>query len=141
MIGYDMDGVIAWEGKVLDLCFLLSPKLGVLVRDRSMLVPPLYDVVDVGAIVTGRPECDRQTTERWLARHCIPHTALYMSNTFSTIKAITHKAKTIDDLGITLFVESDEHQAELIQRLCPSTRVLLPSDALYIGYIKLRTTE
>lgn len=132
-VGFDLDGVFAWEGKALNACFSVAPSLGVLVRDS--LVPVLYRPSPVGrcVIVTGRPNCDRKTTERWLARKGFSYDALHMCHTWAVDFAAPFKASFA--LNMDYFVESDATQARIIQDMCPSTVVLLPAAALDLGLL------
>lgn len=68
MIGYDLDGVLCKEPFYLPTVFRISPKIGIFFRS---IQPLLYFPIYPGIIVTGRPECDRIMTKKWLGRYQI----------------------------------------------------------------------
>lgn len=62
--------------------------------------------VYIDFIITGRPECDRRWTEKWLSKNGITYNKLYMAPTPST-KDYNVKTYWINSLGITDFVEDN----------------------------------
>ena len=83
------------------------------------------------AIITGRQEQFRKSTEEWLAGKGITCKQLVMwqgSRPISISEAVEHKARWIHRLGLPWFVESDESQASAIVEkarvpvLCLETR-------------------
>lgn len=87
------------------------------------------------AIVTGRSERDRASTEAWLARYGIRYKQLIMrpwSTLPPTSDIATWKAEQYRNLPANLFIENDPDQARLIHSLaarpvlCPALGHLLP---------------
>jgi orotate phosphoribosyltransferase len=100
--------------------------------ERDALLPfetlPGIEIGAVRAIVTGRPETDRDRTQAWLDRHGFGGLELIMrapaSHGEGPDGAAAHKAEAVRVLGVTHFIESDPAQAILISRLAPLLRVI-----------------
>ncbi|QGZ64157.1 phosphoribosyltransferase [Paraburkholderia acidisoli] len=100
--------------------------------ERDALVPfdrlPGIDLKHTRAIITGRPEMDRERTRVWLERHGFGHLELVMrtpdSHDESPTGAAAHKAAAAIKCGVTHFIESDPVQAILIAQSAPLLRVI-----------------
>lgn len=100
--------------------------------ERDALVPfeglPGIDLKHTRAIITGRPEMDRERTLEWLHRHGFGHIELIMrtpdSHDESASGAAAHKAAAAIKCGVTHFIESDPVQAILIAQSAPLLRVI-----------------
>jgi len=100
--------------------------------ERDALLPfervPGIDLQRARAIITGRPEIDRERTEAWLQRHGYGHLELLMrvveehDDTPSNVAA--HKAAAAIRCGVTHFIESDPMQAIYIAQRAPLLRVI-----------------
>jgi hypothetical protein len=100
--------------------------------ERDELVPferlPGIDMKRTRAIITGRPEIDRERTLAWLERHGFGHLELIMrtpdehDDTAAAVAA--HKAAAAIRSGVTHFIESDPVQAILIAQTAPLLRVI-----------------
>lgn len=126
MIGYDLDGVICKEPRYLPLLFRVSPKIGVFFRS---IQPLLYFPIYPGVIVTGRPECDREITKKWLWSNQISYTELFMAKHPSYEETIKLKSETINRLRLSKFIESELEQIEELVELCPNCSFFLPLTA------------
>lgn len=91
-------------------------------------VPPTIDVHNARAIITGRPEDDRERTQRWLDRHGFDGIPLIMRDPSrhpaGEMGAVAHKSEAALQLGCTVFIESDPAQALLIAECAPLLRVV-----------------
>ncbi|MHA6845579.1 hypothetical protein [Ralstonia syzygii] len=80
------------------------------------------------AIITGRPEVDRQRTVQWLATHGFDIPALLMRNPAAyddTYEQVAQfKACSAVKMGCTHFIESDPQQAIHIAQHAPLLRVV-----------------
>ncbi|MFP3800457.1 MULTISPECIES: phosphoribosyltransferase [Paraburkholderia] len=100
--------------------------------ERDALVPferiPDIDLKHARAIITGRPELDRERTQAWLDRHGFGHLELVMrapgEHDESVQGAATHKAAAAVRCGVTHFIESDPVQAIFIAQRAPLLRVI-----------------
>lgn len=125
-IGYDLDGVICKEPFYLSILFSINAKLGVLARNYQKI---LYKPLKIGYIITGRPECDRTITERWLKKFSIDCKLLLMNPVLNIDEVIKFKAFSINRLNIDTFIESELEQIEELINLCPNCSFFLPSTA------------
>ncbi|ROM72234.1 phosphoribosyltransferase [Pseudomonas brassicacearum] len=82
----------------------------------------------VEAIITGRPEMDRDRTLLWLRQYGYGEVELRMRDTAryddSPGQVALHKARAALDLACTHFIESDPVQAVLISTAAPLLRVI-----------------
>ncbi|SDD77809.1 phosphoribosyltransferase [Paraburkholderia lycopersici] len=88
---------------------------------------PGIDMKRARAIVTGRPETDREHTLAWLERHGFGHPELIMrtpEHDETAAGAAAHKAAAAIRCGVTHFIESDPVQAILIAQSEPLLRVI-----------------
>ncbi|MEK6293199.1 MAG: phosphoribosyltransferase family protein [Paraburkholderia tropica] len=100
--------------------------------ERDALVPferiPDIDLKHARAIITGRPELDRESTQAWLDRHGFGHLEVVMRAPGeldeSVQGAATHKAAAAVRCGVTHFIESDPVQAIFIAQRAPLLRVI-----------------
>lgn len=67
-------------------------------------------------VITGRPECDRKWTEKWLAKNHITYLKLYMAANPS-IKDYRVKTAWVLSLGITDFIEDNVYTRFKLKRL------------------------
>ncbi|WP_296185815.1 phosphoribosyltransferase [Pseudomonas sp. UBA1879] len=119
--GIDLDGVLVPDVPlhVYEECLesALAERDGLLPYD---VTPALNNIV---AIITGRPEMDRQRTQRWLNSHGFAGLKLVMRDPsiFSDAPAdvARFKATHARQLGCTHYVESDPVQALHIARTFP----------------------
>ncbi len=101
-------------------------------NERDLLLPfetlPGIEIRAVRAIVTGRPQIDRDRTQAWLDRHGFSGLTLVMREPGHHPEgpegAAAHKASAVRALGATHFIESDPAQAILISQLAPLLRVI-----------------
>jgi orotate phosphoribosyltransferase len=106
--------------------------LAAALAERDALAPyehlPGIDLRRTKAIVTGRPEMDRERTAQWLARHGYDGPRLVMRDPSkhddSPEQVAAHKAQTSVSLACTHFVESDPRQAIFIAQYAPLLRVV-----------------
>ncbi len=123
-IGYDLDGVICEEPKWLDWLFRLNVKLAVFIRDRFSKVK-YYPVEKEYTIITGRPEEDRKSTERWLNRNRLSGYTLYMSDReCTTIQSILFKSEIINNLSIEKYIESDDYTVRVLSKLVKNCQIV-----------------
>jgi hypoxanthine phosphoribosyltransferase len=100
--------------------------------ERDALVPferlPGIDLKRARAIITGRPEMDRERTLAWLERHGFGHLELVMrapgEHDDTAAGAAAHKAAAAVRCGVTHFIESDPVQAIFIAQTAPLLRVI-----------------
>lgn len=100
--------------------------------ERDALLPfermPGIDMQRARAVITGRPEMDRERTAAWLERHGFGHLDLIMRHPEhhddTPAGAAAHKAAAAIRSGVTHFIESDPVQAILIARGAPLLRVI-----------------
>lgn len=126
MIGYDLDGVIindvVWDGDTS------AQGIARLHAIRDNIQPTFIPTGDF-VIITGRPEADREVTEKWLWKYKIFPKKLHMFEGslagWSDATAAEHKARWIGYYGIDMscFVESEIKQVARIRKLCPKTKV------------------
>ena len=128
--GVDLDGVIAPDIRRRQYRRAVrSGEIARLVAARSKLaMNPQTSLPPVDwrrtVIVTGRPECDLAATRAWLAERGLGAVPVYARpDGIPPEASAAHKARTIADLGITHFYESDLLQALEISRLAPATAV------------------
>lgn len=100
---------------------------------------PLYiPTVKIGAIVTSRLEKYRQETEQWLKLHGIEYGELYMfSGTAEERRRLNlhgvFKAQIYNQLKqCTIFVESNQEQAEYIAKVTGKLVICAENDELYV---------
>lgn len=97
-------------------------------RDQLEPLKKLPPFGQVKAIITGRPEMDRERTQEWLSQHGYGETPLIMRNprqyNDSPNEVASHKAKATLGLGCTHFIESDPVQAIFIAQHAPLLRVI-----------------
>jgi hypothetical protein len=117
MIGYDFDGVICsdvslpWNDPTFDINILHD------FRDK---LQPIFYPTGSFCIITGRPLSEKKKTEEWCSKYNIhPQKIYYNPGSITEIKNIAlHKANTLNKLSkITIYVESDPKQVEIIQQL------------------------
>lgn len=79
-------------------------------------------------IVTGRPSSDRFVTNWWLRRVLGFQPPVVYARRFqhSTVKVAEYKASVVRMLDLVEFVESDDAQAEMIQKLAPKCKTYTP---------------
>ena len=144
MIGYDLDGVIAWEGALLDFFFERKPAWAVAMRDsrfnRCIGWPSHF-----GLIVTGRPIQDERSTRLWLYHKGIHlpviHTE-YVNDLASMVKAdfVSHSTLAKIDVckrnEIHVFVESDAAVREQMKAALPYVAVLSREEAMREGFLQ-----
>ena len=100
--------------------------------ERDALLPfdrlPPVDLARVKAIVTGRPEMDRDRTLAWLVRHGFDEPRLLMREPARhgdrPHEVAAHKAQAAIAMSCTHFVESDPVQAIHIAQFAPLMRVI-----------------
>lgn len=126
MIGYDLDGVIANEPFYLPLVFKINVKIGIQLRYFQKV---LYFPIKKGIIITGRPEEDREITEKWLTNNKVEYNTLLMSPTFSFDEIIKFKKEAINTLNITHYIESDIKIINLLYQECRNCSFFLPDTA------------
>lgn len=100
-------------------------------RERDALLPfevlPTRRLKNVRAVITGRPDIDRDRTEAWLRRHGFDHLDLVMrprDQDDSPASTAAYKAAAARRCGVTHFIESDPVQALLIAKEEPLLRVV-----------------
>ena len=127
MIGYDLDGVIindvVWDGDTSNQGIAKLHSL----REN---IQPTFIPSGEFVIITGRPEADREVTEKWLWRWKIFPRKIHMFEgilaEWSDSTAAEHKAKWINHYGIDMscFVESEVKQVVKIRKLCKKAKIL-----------------
>ncbi|BBP74610.1 hypothetical protein PHLH7_07140 [Pseudomonas sp. Ost2] len=126
--GIDLDGIllpdIAPERYAADLRRALRERD----HQEPFERPSWLALSRVRAIITGRPEMDRERTRHWLDLHGYAGITLLMRDiaTYddSPEQVATHKAAAALQQGCTHFVESDAQQAILISTRLPLLRVI-----------------
>jgi hypoxanthine phosphoribosyltransferase len=101
-------------------------------NERDLLLPfeslPGIDLQRARAIITGRPEMDRERTQAWLDRHGFGKLELVMRtpdlHDQTPAGTAAHKAAAVLRCGVTHFIESDPVQAILIAQKAPLLRVI-----------------
>ncbi len=124
----DLDGILLPDVPLASYEADLASAL----RERDQLEPyrelPPVDLRAAKAIITGRPEVDRQRTVQWLATHGFDIPALLMRNpaayddTYEQVAKF--KACSAVKMGCTHFIESDPQQAIHIAQHAPLLRVV-----------------
>ena len=112
--GFDLDGVIVrnWTGEPL-----------LLPRKQA-----------VGAIITARPESERETTVERLAELGVSYKRLIMwpgESLPSVDETAQYKAKYIKEYGMDWYVESEPPLAELIAEKCDAWVICPTNGAIY----------
>lgn len=132
---YDIDGV---------LCKDPTPEEnddGIKYRDFLLNAEPLYiPQHEIYALVTSRLEKYRSETEDWLKKHNVKYQHLFMLNLPSAEERrklklhAAYKAEVYRQLpDATLFVESEEHQAEQIASLSNKPAIAVETNRLFIN--------
>jgi hypothetical protein len=120
-IGLDLDGVFLPDVPKHDY----EQDLAEALRCRHALAPfarlPRFDA-GRAVVITGRPDCDRDQTLAWLARH--GHAGLPLEHRPADVaddpdSVARYKAHAATRWGCTHFVESDPEQAIRIAALAP----------------------
>lgn len=96
-----------------DLCVDLD---GVICRGND---PYIIPNCEIRAIITSRPETERETTERWLADHKVRYKELKMSSSSNQgilDISVSHKVREIKKISPLWFWESDGREARLIAK-------------------------
>lgn len=151
MIGYDLDGVIAWEGAWLDFWFARKPAWAVAMRDCRLNRCIGWPTEKHALIITGRPIQDEHSTRLWLYHKDIHlpvmHTE-YMHALDAMLKADFIKHSTVAKLEacqrflLTTFVESDADvratMVEQMRTMGHQTNVVSPREAFVMGLLELR---
>lgn len=151
MIGYDLDGIIAAEGPLLDLWFAWKPAWAVAMRDSRFNRCIGWPTAGSAVIVTGRPIQDERSTRLWLYRRDIHlpvmHTE-YMHALDKMIKSDFVKHSTIAKVeacqrfALKVFVESDENvrndMRDLMSTMLHNPLVVDRETAIDMGLLVLR---
>ncbi|AMP39102.1 MULTISPECIES: phosphoribosyltransferase [Ralstonia solanacearum species complex] len=124
----DLDGILLPDVPLASYEADLASAL----RERDQLEPyrelPPVDLRAAKAIITGRPEVDRQRTVQWLATHGFDIPALLMRNPAAyddtSEQVAKFKACSAVKMGCTHFIESDPQQAIHIAQHAPLLRVV-----------------
>ncbi|MEO6983782.1 MAG: phosphoribosyltransferase [Paralcaligenes sp.] len=120
----DLDGVLApdlppklYEPGTLDIALALRDDLA-----PCAVMPPVN--LAQMAVITGRPEQDRERTQAWLAQHGFQG-PLRMRDPrrYDATDTAEHKARCLLEFGHTHFIESDPGQAIEIARQVPVGRI------------------
>ena len=127
--GFDLDGIFA-EDIPSDL-YDTNLSYALKMRDNLPLLETAPDIPDNirphTAIITARPDLDFERTKKWLDNHGFNNIPLYCrsSKDFGHDLAghIQSKIKTINELGISCYFESDLIQAVAIAMEVPSIDV------------------
>lgn len=119
MTGYDLDGVICVEKSWWKILYKFIYRIAVWVRDKHK---PQFIPTGEFVIVTNRPEEDRASTLRWLAKYGIKPKNIYFSDHASPFSS-SSKINYIRHLSIDKFIESDRDIAEEIGRNCKDVEV------------------
>lgn len=147
-VGYDLDGIIASEGRSLDFLFAYKPAWGVKLRD-SRLNPCIgWPVFEFGVIVTGRPICDLDSTKRWLLSkgiandiYCTEYETQLSSMKKRDFVDFSTRAKieVCKRLKLFAFVESDPNVIEIMRcALMSQTMIVGYERAIDIGFLSPR---
>lgn len=124
-VASDLDGVLAsdWQGdEVLDTSRYFDH-----VVTASPLIRPTFQL---GAIVTGRLEQYRGMTQNWLAKYGIKYRSLVMHPAKSSLERggpdqiARWKAEVFKHLGLSLFIESDTYQVQVMKQVLPEANIL-----------------
>lgn len=116
-IATDLDGVISEDWNYLYETGDLTEKYKNHLENGRCLIKPTFTL---GAIVTGRLECHRETTERWLAKNGIKYRQLVMYPATSPEgrgNVGAWKGELYRQSNAYLFVESCPNQSNLIRRI------------------------
>jgi uncharacterized HAD superfamily protein len=133
-VAFDLDGIICAEPKWLSHIFYISPKIGVILRHY---LPLLYrPKIKKYSIITGRPEEDRLITQKWLQKYHIGYDTLAMIPSFNIVQALLFKADLINELHISIYVESDLNNILMLERLLPNKAILNVKEGLEEGLLK-----
>jgi hypothetical protein len=118
---YDLDGIIAKDLDTRLDRIMLKIIPFIWANLRHLFVKCIKnDFLDPLVIVTGRPVCDKVTTELWLWLHDIEAKVYY--NRFGIKNAIQWKVHCIQALEIDDFIESNKSDYEEILKQCPLLR-------------------
>jgi adenine/guanine phosphoribosyltransferase-like PRPP-binding protein len=128
-IGIDLDGIL-----LPDLAPTLYEKNlqeALEIRDHLSAFPssklPAVDLAQV-TVITGRPSCDASRTKRWLNANGFGSAALVCRDETqfgsSPQEMARHKAQAIQNLGISVYFESELLQATLIAQSTPTTETI-----------------
>lgn len=121
-VGFDLDGIIAPEPKIIDKLFkncgdIHGADLGVFIRDY--LLPKLYEPWGInGTIITRRPQFDSESTIFWLKKNGIKYSKIIFAPKLLTDEENWNfKANHIIEEKIEYYLESDAVTAEKIEKV------------------------
>lgn len=121
MIAFDLDGVF-----VSDLVHT-PDDLDIVLAVRNTNIRPVFRVTLPYYIITGRPECDREDTLRWIEAVFAPDERprkVFHDNPDFT-NPVDYKVKILaENSEITTFVESDAEQVVALRKRVSRCRIL-----------------
>lgn len=133
-VGFDIDGVICEECPVSDLdtnAYRMWLK-----RAMPRSIPRL---TDVPVLATGRIELFREETMEWMRRWNVRprHLEMFQAESNSdpkrTSRAVAeHKAEQVKRHGLSLFIESDEYQARVINQIARKPVVCTSTGKVFV---------
>lgn len=128
-VGYDLDGVICTDPTDRLVGMFDTPMLGILaVRWHHHRAALLHTPLPGAWIITGRLECDRESTRAWLHRRRIYNPVLM--NPWTPERGTDWKALCIATMGIGHYVESDQRVADELRERLPYCTVTTPREEL-----------
>jgi adenine/guanine phosphoribosyltransferase-like PRPP-binding protein len=128
-VGVDLDGILLRDihrrHYDRDLDATLAQRAGLPPRPPHELPPLDWQACHV---ITARPKQDHDVTRAWLDRHGFAGCGLSCRDArvhpHTLEGAVAHKAATMLQLGVSLFIESDLQQAVLLAQACPVVDVV-----------------
>lgn len=128
--GFDLDGIFAVD--IDESLYNSHLEYALQLRDELPLLPNFPDIPQSirshSAIITGRPDLDYERTRTWLNHHGFTDIPLHCRNHTSFDHSmqgkINSKIKTINNLGISCYFESELIQAVAISLEIPSIDVI-----------------